>query len=71
MKEGSLVETRSNFPSSVFTHKKGLERIIIPKGTTALVLSLEVRGPVPGANVLFSTDQEVQWCPLEVLKIVK
>lgn len=70
MKAGDLVSLRMHYPASVFTHKKGLEQIIISKGTTGLVISCEVRGPVPGVNVLFSTEENVRWCPVEVLKEV-
>ena len=69
MKAGDLVSLRMHYPASVFTHKKGLEQIIISKGTTGLVISYEVRGPVPGVNVLFSSEDSVRWCPMEVLRI--
>ena len=70
MKEGDLVSLRMHYPASVFTHKNGLVQIIIAEGTTGLVISCEVRGPVPGVNILFSTEDSVRWCPIEVLKKV-
>ena len=70
MRAGDLVSLRMHYHASVFTNNKGLEQIIISKGTTGLVISCEVRGPVPGVNVLFSTEENVRWCPVEVLKEV-
>ena len=69
MKEGELVALSMNYPASVFTHNKGLMQTIIPKGTTGLIISCEVRGPVPGVNILFSSEEKVRWCPVEVLRL--
>ena len=69
MKEGNLVLLRQNFPASVYTHERGLKEKVFPKGTSGIVISMECRGPVPGAKVMFSPDKSIVWCPTELLKI--
>ena len=70
MKEGSLVIINAHYPASVFSHLKGLEEVILSKGTSGLVISCETRGPVPGVNVLFGGEENVRWIPTEFLSIV-
>ena len=70
MKVGNLVCLRQNFPASVYTHERGLTETILTKGTSGVIISIEIRGPVPGAKVMFNEDKTiVTWCPTEFLKV--
>lgn len=72
MKEGDMVEMNSNWFHSVHMKEtRSLTEEVIEKGTVGLVISNEVRGPTPGANVLFGEKESVRWVPVEFLKIEK
>ena len=65
-----MVEMNSNWFHSVHMKEtRSLTEEVIEKGTVGLVISSEVRGPTPGANVLFGEKEEVRWVPLEFMNI--
>ena len=63
-----MVEMNSNWFHSVHMKEtRSLTEEVIEKGTVGLVISSEVRGPTPGASVLFGEKEEVRWVPLEFI----
>jgi len=69
MKEGSLVQLGSHYQGSVYDSEKGLRQKMYQKGASGIVVSCEVRGPTPGANVYLSSEKTVVWLPAEFLSI--
>ena len=63
-----MIEISANWYHSVHMKEtRLLTEEVIEKGTIGLVISSEVRGSVPGANVLFGEKEEVRWVPLEFI----
>jgi len=70
VKIGDLVRLAENWDASIYVNALSMfECKTFPKGTTGLVIDLEVRGPTPGAFVLFEDETEVRWCPSEYIQI--